>query len=277
MQAFTQANPPSGFYTYAYIREDGTPWYIGKGTQRRAWKKHGGARRWSAPANEFILFLKWGLTEEQAFAHEEYLIGVFGLESEGGCLSGNQVGGGGGVAGYKASIDELASRKNVANNLERYDTTAEEWLGAGKNTRNAFQAYLKQNPEITFGQYLAGERNKRVYTKEQVEKARRTRAFTTAAQYGADVDEWLALTRKERVTAMAWINNNPGSTYVDFVNRSDQAAIAKSALSRMAKGAAKNGVAIAIWSKLSSRDRKVVAKRVQRGWTPEQALEGLAA
>jgi len=64
------------FYTYAYLREDGTPYYIGKGKGRRAFHHHG--HFISLPPRDRILFLKKNLSEEEAFKHEIYMIFLYG-------------------------------------------------------------------------------------------------------------------------------------------------------------------------------------------------------
>ena len=59
---------PNRFYTYAYLREDRTPYYIGKGKGSRIYRK---TRRIKPPKDKSrIIFLKQNLTEEQAFKHE---------------------------------------------------------------------------------------------------------------------------------------------------------------------------------------------------------------
>jgi hypothetical protein len=67
---------PNRFYTYAYLREDRTPYYIGKGTRDRITDK----RKTIKPPKDKsrIIFLKQNLTEEEAFKHEIYMISVFG-------------------------------------------------------------------------------------------------------------------------------------------------------------------------------------------------------
>ena len=61
------------YYTYAYLRENGTPYYIGKGTGRRAYHKNHNVPR---PSKDKILFLKKNLSEEDALKHEKYLISI---------------------------------------------------------------------------------------------------------------------------------------------------------------------------------------------------------
>jgi hypothetical protein len=43
------------YYTYAYLRENGTPYYVGRGKGERAYQKHTNVK---TPPKERILFLK---------------------------------------------------------------------------------------------------------------------------------------------------------------------------------------------------------------------------
>ena len=74
------------YYTYAYLREDGTPYYIGKGKGNRINCKHRrrNTKHFSPPNDKNrIIFLKQNLTEEEAFKHEKYMIFVLGRKDLG--------------------------------------------------------------------------------------------------------------------------------------------------------------------------------------------------
>ena len=82
---------PNRFYTYAYLRKDRTPYYIGKGTRYRLFEGNG--KPCPVPSKDRILILKNNLTEEEAFKHETYMINVFGRKIDGGILLNKTFGG----------------------------------------------------------------------------------------------------------------------------------------------------------------------------------------
>ena len=86
------------YYTYAYLREDGTPYYIGKGQGNRAYRRS--KKRINPPKDKSrIIYLKQNLTEEEAFRHEIYMIAVFGRKDLGTGILRNRSDGGEGVSG----------------------------------------------------------------------------------------------------------------------------------------------------------------------------------
>ena len=85
------------YYTYAYLREDKTPYYIGKGKEDRAYFKW--KNEIKPPKDKSrIIFLKKNLTEEEAFKHEIYMIVVLGRKDLGTGILRNKTDGGEGIS-----------------------------------------------------------------------------------------------------------------------------------------------------------------------------------
>jgi len=100
------------YYTYAYLREDKTLYYIGKGTGNRIYKKKKGEV--NPPKDKSrIIYLKQNLTEEEAFKHEIYMIDVFGRKDLGTGILHNRTGGGEGPSGALRS-DETKRKMSEA-------------------------------------------------------------------------------------------------------------------------------------------------------------------
>ena len=114
------------YYTYAYLREDKTPYYIGKGKGDRIYSTKRSVKL--SKDRSRIIFLKQNLTEQEAFKHEIYMIAVFGRKDLGTGILHNKTDGGDGVSGAKLPKTEEHKKKISSSHIGKKRTPfSEEW------------------------------------------------------------------------------------------------------------------------------------------------------
>ncbi len=129
----------SEYYTYAYLREDKTPYYIGKGKDDRIYSTN---RRIKPPKDKSrIIYLKQNLTEEQAFKHEIYMIAVLGRKDNGTGILHNRTDGGEGVSNPS---EETRRKIGDANKISLKGKKVTEEVKQKQS--NTWKEKLKNNP-----------------------------------------------------------------------------------------------------------------------------------
>jgi hypothetical protein len=162
------------YYTYAYLREDGTPYYIGKGTNRRAYLQLN--HNVKVPTKERILILKNRMTNDEANRHERYMIFVLGRKNIGTGILRNLTEGGEGVLGLKQSEESKKKmrkpkseehKKKVRDSIKakwdngEYDK--QEWRNRELGKKQSGETIKKKSESLK--KYY--EKNKKIVTEEQ--------------------------------------------------------------------------------------------------------------
>lgn len=161
------------FVVYAFCREDGTFYYIGKGSKKRAHSKrvHG----INPPKNkEQVLILHSGLDEKTAFDYERKLILFYGRKDLGTGLLRNMTDGGEGVSGWIPSAEwrdkKRASMRGEGNPF--YGRTHTQATKDAISRKNKGRLVGEKNH--MFGRRLTGEQNP-MFGKSRPDLARRNK------------------------------------------------------------------------------------------------------
>jgi len=140
------------YYTYAYLREDMTPYYIGKGQGNRAYVAHKrkNGQNFKPKNKNQILILKQFEYECEAYAHEKYMIYLYGLKINGGLLINLTLGGDGGGRIKYSNEERKEAYENKAKEYRRKNRQRERDLQNKRNENLSYREKMREHSKRTY-------------------------------------------------------------------------------------------------------------------------------
>lgn len=124
------------YYIYAYLREDGTPYYIGKGKGNRAFAT---SRAIPKPPKDRIVIMETNLTEIGALALERFYIRWHGRKDLGAGTLRNMTDGGDGTSGHIVTEE---TRKKISSYNKGKVKSEEHKKKIGQSNKGKKHEYL---------------------------------------------------------------------------------------------------------------------------------------
>jgi len=137
------------FYVYLWLREDRTPYYVGKGKGYRAYQKH---IIGFPPPKDRVMIVKEFKDEDESYLFEEWLIQVYGRKCEGGILLNTSVGGRKRNSRYRETEGEFKERrKDIVKKYQQSEKgreTYNRWVTENKGrVKEIKKKYRDKNKE----------------------------------------------------------------------------------------------------------------------------------
>ena len=193
------------YYTYAYLREDKTPYYIGKGTGNRIYSTN---RIIKPPKDKSrIIYLKQNLTEAEAFRHEIYMIAVFGRKDLGTGILINRTNGGEGSSGVVKS-DETRKKLSEAGRRRTHSEETKKRMSDSQKGRTHSEETKRKQSEVKKG------KNNPNYGKTPSEETKRKRSVANKGKTHSEETK-----RKQSEVKKGKNNPNYGKTHSEETKR----------------------------------------------------------